>query len=288
MWMRPCDWWLTLDRIVRDQANKTMDMFLQRIRKYSQTLPDSILPPPEIATNANPPRMSTPQNDSTGSTWAGWAISSFTNKLAGASGEIEPKNSDTTGTSQVQGRPASVPPSTNDVKLPPTTLGRPAAVGLHSAPSVPRVSSSLRNTTPQISDESNEDFGGDWSEMDDDTAGAWGEEQDTHKPAEVRKAGPAAFDDQGEPDFAGWLDAQAQAKTKSKTLLLKGLARAKSGTPTSASISPPSRPLAVSNATARTASPSNAAFKVAKPVTSKEASTVRAGDDDDDWGDAWD
>ncbi|KAG9560357.1 ARM repeat-containing protein, partial [Aureobasidium melanogenum] len=32
------------EKIIRDQANKTLDLYLQRIRKYGQTLPDSVLP----------------------------------------------------------------------------------------------------------------------------------------------------------------------------------------------------------------------------------------------------
>ncbi|RAL65379.1 hypothetical protein DID88_000947 [Monilinia fructigena] len=40
--------------------------------------------------------MSTPQPSDAGSSWAGWAISSFTNKLAAATGEIQPSGAVTT------------------------------------------------------------------------------------------------------------------------------------------------------------------------------------------------
>ncbi|KEQ73422.1 ARM repeat-containing protein [Aureobasidium namibiae CBS 147.97] len=224
------------EKIIRDQANKTLDLYLQRIRKYGQTLPDSVLPPPEAA-GSNAPRMSTPQPGS-GSGWAGWAISSFTNKLATASGEIQPN-------------------------------------------SIPRVSSGLRNATPTMSDVDQEDFGDDWGAMDDDNDGAadaWGEVTDSAPPVASTKASAASFDDGGEPDFEGWLNAQAQAKTKAKNPLPKGLAKSK---PVSAAASKP--------AVIRTASASAAtkAKPVAKPAPGKVVKPAPKEEEEEDWGSAW-
>lgn len=251
-------------RIVRDQANKTMDVFLIRIRKYSQTLPDSILPPPEVA-NAPAPRMGTPQNDSS---WAGWAISSFTNKIGGANGEIQTK--DNPADSKAQARPSSVPPSAQNAL--PSQL-RPVPVPLQSAPTVPRISSNLAvaSSAPDVEDE---DFGDGWGELEDDAVDAWGATEEPTKAPETSRASPAKFDDQGEPDFAGWLNAQTQAKSQLKKPLPKGLTKTKSGS----AISPAAKALPQSK-------PKTTTTAAAKP--SKSLQPAATQDDDDDWGEAW-
>ncbi|KAF1354904.1 armadillo-type protein [Delphinella strobiligena] len=220
------------EKIVRDQANKSMDVFLQRIRKYGQTLPDSVLPPPETAT-ANVPRMSTPQNDST---WTGWAISSFTNKLAGANGDIQPKGNDAGSANQE--RPTSVP--------------------------------------------SKEDFGGDWGDMEDDAADAWGDIEETPKPAATSRTNITHFDDQGEPDFEGWLNAQTQTKTKAKSPLPKELARSQPSANTSSKVGS-----ATSNAQARVTAQAKAKSTAAIRTQGKAAQPAATEDNDDDWGEAW-
>jgi len=271
---------LTRRRIIRDQANKTLDLYLQRIRKYGQTLPDSVLPPPEAA-GSNAPRMSTPQPGS-GSGWAGWAISSFTNKLATASGEIQPNSSAATTASS--DRPSSTPPTNPSSSAAESlTAGRtrPTPTYSPSAPTVPRVSSGLRNATPTMSDVDQEDFGDDWGAMDDDDDGAadaWGEVTDSAPPVASTKASAASFDDGGEPDFEGWLNAQAQAKTKAKNPLPKGLAKSK---PVSAAASKP--------AVIRTASASvtTKAKPVAKPAPGKVVKPAPKEEEEEDWGSAW-
>lgn len=251
-----------------------MDVFLLRIRKYSQTLPDSILPPPE-ATNANtgPPRMSTPQNDSS---WTGWAISSFTNKLASASGEIE---TDSSSAIKNQGRPASVPPTIGGNNASAGSVW-PVPAPQQSGPSVPRVSSGLRNTA-QVPDVDNEDFDGGWGDMDDDAADAWDVDNADAKTPGVSQANAAAFDDQGEPDFEGWLNAQAKAKTMTKKPLPKGLVKAKSAmavpsTASTAKTTVPSRPAPTTRTTGT------------KRTENKQAEPAKTAAEDDDWGDAWD
>ncbi|GAB7356318.1 hypothetical protein MBLNU459_g7115t1 [Dothideomycetes sp. NU459] len=273
------------EKIVRDQATKTIDVFMQRVRKYGQTMPDSVLPPPEVATaNANPPRMSTPQNDNS---WAGWAISSFTNKLAAASGEMQPNGNGSVA--KPPDRSASVPPADA-----PKPMGQPLAIGRSrptanfspSAPVIPRVSSGLQNSVSALAAD-DEDNGGDWGGMDDDMADAWGSAEETPQSVKNVTTSSAAFDDQGEPDFAGWLNAQANAKSKTKNPLPKGLVKAKSAT-TSATRSSSAGPLGGARATASASSvrttPANPV--VPKPAPSKPAPAATTNEDDD-WGDAW-
>jgi len=258
---------------------------MQRVRKFSQTMPDSVLPPPEAMTaNANPPRMSTPQNDNS---WAGWAISSFTNKLAAASGEIEP-NSNGTAASPLD-RPASVPAVGAQKPMgSPLAVGRarPAPVFSPSAPIVPKVSSGLQNALA-APDAEDEDYGGDWGDLDDDVADAWGDSEDVPRAVEPVVTGNTAFDDQGEPDFAGWLNAQAQAKTKTKNPLPKGLSKARS--PTNPILRTSSMGATATTKAAAAANPARA--NPAKPVITRPApnkpAATTAADEDDDWGDAW-
>ncbi|KAG9811627.1 ARM repeat-containing protein, partial [Aureobasidium melanogenum] len=269
------------EKIIRDQANKTLDLYLQRIRKYGQTLPDSVLPPPEAA-GSNAPRMSTPQpgGAGAGAGWAGWAISSFTNKLATASGEIQPNSSAATTASS--DRPSSTPP-TNPSSSATQSLSaghnRPTPTFSPSAPTVPRVSSGLRNATPTMSDVDQEDFGDDWGAMDDDdgAADAWGAVDDSAPPVATTKASTASFDDGGEPDFEGWLNAQAQAKTKAKNPLPKGLTKSKP-------VSVASKPSVARSASASIATRTK---PVAKPAPSKPVKPAAKEEEDDDWGSAW-
>lgn len=95
------------------------------------------------------------------------------------------------------------------------------------------------------------------------------------------------FDDGGEPDFAGWLAAQAQKKSGAGKSLPKGLSKPSSNTGSSG------RP----SATLRSASTGTATLKkigasVAKPpakaVPVKKIDTApKATDDDDGWGEGW-
>lgn len=271
---------LTQFRLVRDQANKTFDLYLQRARKYGNSLPDSILPPPSTsAPNGAGPRMGTTQNDSS---WAGWAISSFTNKIATASGEMQSKPSAPQPQARSDGnRPSSVPPITNK--------SRPAHVS-SSASTLHRKALIGNTSTPTLTRTSTDQFFGDAQDEDDEVDQAWGDMDEepffdaSSEPEPKAEISAAAYDDGGEPDFEGWLKAQAQAKTKAP--LPKGLAKS--------SIAMNDRPTV---AATRTGSPSSAVGQTktvnsgVKPKVSaskaiitkpKEAST------EDDWGDAWD
>lgn len=258
------------EKMIRDQANKTMNIYLERIRKYSTTLPDTVLPPPQ-SQSAGPTRMSSPQP---GNQWMGWAISSFTNKLGSASGNIEP-NSD--GTQPTPMERSSSTPATNNA----TT--RPSNPTMPSAPAVPRAPSNLRASTPAPEVE-DEDFGDGWGDMDDNdtsVADAWGAE-----PSAPASAAPQStkstmpYDDGGEPDFEGWLNAQAAAKQKSNKALPKGLA--KKAPVTKAATSKPQ----AGTKTNTTASTTSKAPVAKKAEPAKKQQEI-AEDDDDDWGDAW-
>lgn len=244
------------EKLIRDQANKTLNIYLERVRKYSTSLPDTVLPPPETV-SAGGTRMSTPQpGNQPGNQWMGWAISSFTNKISTAAGEIQPD-----GTAQHP--PAAVSP------LPANGVPNQTPPSLHhttSAPVVPKVSSSLRTSMATRSAE-DEDFGDGWGEMDnEDPIDPWA----TPPTSSTNSPKPSAsYDDGGEPDFEGWLNAQAQAKSGSKKPLPKGLAK-KNVVP-----KPMNRPTVVKT---------NSTAKQQKPAEVKQAP---AEDEDDDWGDAW-
>ena len=273
-----CPSLLDKEKVVRDQANKTLDQFIQRVRKHAQSMPDTVLPPPEAATT-NTPRMSTPQNDSS---WAGWAISSFTNKLATASGDMQPTKNGLT--SPPASRSSSVPPGQAQPSLLATTKSRPPAITTPSAPAMSRLSASRPESPAPVAEE--EDFGEDWGAMnEEEVADAWADPDEADRKAAEQKAstksGPASYDDQGEPDFEGWLNAQAQAKKQIKSPLPKGLA--KKATMAAAAARPlPSR--------SASAAPKIVASKpVSKQaVTSKPTTPATpAPEEDDDWGEAW-
>lgn len=245
------------ERVIRDQANKTLNIYLERVRKYSATLPDSALPPQESASASNT-RISTPQ-PGMGTQMMGWAISSFTNKMGSATGEIQP-NSNGAKPTPLE-RPRSATPMNG-------SLARPAPDPRASAPVVPNITS-LRNSTV-AADVEHEDFGDGWGDMDDDTAAdAWGDDFDkpSSQPNHTASSSTtnATFDDGGEPDFEGWLNAQAQAKTQSKRPLPKGLTKK----PATA----PAKPAEVSRSSA-----------AAKPAPKPSKPPI---EDDDDWGEAW-
>jgi len=269
------------EKMIRDQANKTLNIYLERVRKYSTTLPDSVLPPPTTAEpgSASATRTSTPQP---GNQWMGWAISSFTNKLGTASGEIQP-NSNGVRPTPLE-RSATSPSSTG-------APARPSPPG-HSASITPRASSSLSHSTTVPAEAEAEDSGDGWGDMNDDDnttidadADAWGEsftpQPSTttattiipHASKSSTTTTPSiSYDDGGEPDFEGWLNAQAAAKAQSKKPLPKGLAKKSAATGTT------SRPIA-------------AVKKSSVPATAPASKTVvhkaKEPDEEDDWGDAW-
>jgi SCY1-like protein 1 len=134
----------------------------------------------------------------------------------------------------------------------------------------------------------NDDFEA-WGSMEEDTFfGAPAETQHTSSlNATNISSAKASFDDGGEPDFAGWLSAQAQAK--SKTHLPKGLARPLTTSATHPGASSRSTPTNNINNTAGTKK--NVAKPKSTPIAAKRALDTKPKDqdwtNDDGWGDGW-
>ena len=120
--------------------------------------------------------------------------------------------------------------------------------------------------------------------MEDDVSNACGEGGGTPAKTQNSRPSTAAYDDQGEPDFAGWLSAQTQAKSKVKTPLPRGLTKTKSA------VAVPTRfgtgVIAATTTTAKGgAVGSKPKASVAKQTVSKPEPAPAA--DEEDWGDAW-
>ncbi|TGO08739.1 hypothetical protein BTUL_0194g00190 [Botrytis tulipae] len=269
-----CPCLIDKEKLIRDQTNKTMDVYLQRIRKSAATMPDTALPPPIIgeAASSSTPRMSTPQPSDAGSSWAGWAISSFTNKVAAATGEIQPSS----GAVTPDARPTSARQE-NEARH-----STKSASALHrQAVTSPAVASAK---TPPASHSYFED-----ANTGEDDIEAWGDmEEDSFFDAPSESASkntiaPSStttpFEDNGEPDFAGWL--AAQQKKPAQKSLPKGLAKPAAKTN--------GRPLSSSRTTTNSSLGTKKAASVAtKPVVAKKIDTApKATDEDADWGDGW-
>jgi SCY1-like protein 1 len=123
-----------------------------------------------------------------------------------------------------------------------------------------------------------------WGPLQDDSFFDAPSEAPTKVAPSVASSAANPFGDDGEPDFAGWLAAQAGKKPGSKPLP-KGLAKSTSNA---------NRPASIGRA-ATTGSVSGIAAKKAagtvlkpKPVTAKKIDTTpTATDDDDGWGEGW-
>ncbi|KAF2793572.1 ARM repeat-containing protein [Melanomma pulvis-pyrius CBS 109.77] len=258
------------EKIIRDQATKTVDIYLARIKKHAQSMPDTVLPPPSLtaAGGASAPRMGTPANDTS---WAGWAISSFTNKLTAASGEIQ---SGTNGASTQQQRPSSVPPPASAKADKPTLSSTKSGMSLknHSA-SIPSIVSPDPSTAFE---DAEEDFDDGWGGFEDGETKTEVEPDPWASPAPTPSSS-RGFDDQGEPDFAGWLAAQSQTKKTTKSPLPKGLT--KSG-PTKST-----RPIVGGRAS--TTGSAGTKKVVVQPKKEAPKPAAKKEDEDEGWGDAW-
>ncbi|KAJ5740828.1 hypothetical protein N7493_000700 [Penicillium malachiteum] len=266
-----CPALLDKEKLVRDQANKTLDLYLQRVRKVGSTMADTVLPP-VTAEAAEPNKPDARIGTSNDNSWAGWAISSFTNKIAAANGEIEPTASATKPAESDSTRSASVPRPTKSspsaqLDLPKQNL-RPVAQPLG------RSLSDCPPATAYEPPEEEDDALDAWGAMEDDdendvdpfTAAVASPNPSSPDPSTTTKSSTVPYDDGGEPDFAGWLAAKSQAKTKKP--LPKGLGKV--GSTPSAATKPPVKPRVV-------------------PALAKKIDTKPKDEDEDDgWGDAWD
>lgn len=300
--------------MIRDQANKTLDAYLQRIRKHAQTLPDTKLPPPTTSNGETTsaaatavPRMGTPASDSS---WAGWAISSFTNKLSSADGQIQPKAN---GAAAVAGDAALARAAASNPYLNNLRTSSPA---IEPRPAFSRNATETTKLAQSFSAPEEAEASGFWDDAAGDEAGgaddAWGamdddddeQEQDEERPTSSRGSATstpsrpatsastgtaAAARNDDEPDFAGWLKAQQAAKAPSRAGMPKGLG------PKTAAAPALGRASAVKASATRTAAiPSRPAATTTKSAASApKASVVAAavknkGDaEDEGWGDAW-
>ncbi|AEO56983.1 hypothetical protein MYCTH_78319 [Thermothelomyces thermophilus ATCC 42464] len=217
-----CPLLIDKEKLIRDQASKTVDVYLAKIKKAAAAMPATALPPEGAASTAGGPRMSTPQPaESAASSWAGWAISSFTNKLSAAAGEIQSSSSPVNG-------PAAAAPSADTkrpVAAPPRTLSTSPLPNSHrqAVKSPPPSAPPTSNKNSFFQDEPSAH--GDDDDTYDDAADAWGDMddmvEDDDNPDQADSAADffsangsnaTPFDDGSEPDFAGWLAAQAQKK----------------------------------------------------------------------------
>ncbi|KAF2127417.1 ARM repeat-containing protein [Dothidotthia symphoricarpi CBS 119687] len=268
------------EKLIRDQAQKSVDIYLTRIRKYATSMPDTVLPSPGLtAGGAVAPRIGTPANDTS---WAGWAISSFTKQLASTSGEIQASSIANGNADQ---RSSSVPPLASSHK-PPVPMASKPGMTLHNSKSSATI---LTVTSPDpaasFNDEA-EEFDDDWGGFGgDDTATTQtkddGEEDDPWGAPAVSKppTSTTSYDDKGEPDFAGWLAAQSQTKKVTSKPLPKGL-----GKPTASTLKS-ARPTVSVRASTTGSMAKKAVVAPKKEV--KHVETKGKEEEEEGWGDAW-
>ncbi|KAH8902730.1 ARM repeat-containing protein [Coniochaeta sp. PMI_546] len=266
-----CPLLIDKEKLVRDQAIKTMDVYIAKIKKAAAGMPETVLPPPSTVEQTGP-RMSTPQPDSSSmpGSWAGWAISSFTNKLSAAAGEIEANGTATpTQSQQETRRPAAFPAATSSA----SALHRQALKSPPASAPLSRSSSAGANfggdsffTEPEPTAVDDFDAWGDMDEGEenDDSTQTSPPSKPSALPQRTVSSTATPFDD-AEPDFAAWL-AKKSGATSGKPLP-KGLG--KTGSAAGQKAAPkktvPSKPI------------------VAKKIDLKP----KSADDDDTWGDGW-
>lgn len=278
------------EKMVRDQANKCLDIYLQKVRKYVATMPDTALSPEPVA-GAPGPAASARIGNQNDSGWAGWAISSFTNKVTAARGEMAPPaTTNGSSLSQTQSLPASgrTTPSTSVIHEHRSPI-----------PSRPAISQTARTVIsppaePEDMFEDNDDVLDAWGTMDDDGDNFFDASSATPKRAQPGPATPAVnFDDGGEPDFAGWL--AAQSKSKAQKPLPKGLAKTPGTSSNTLNVRPtgPGRSASAGlpsagNAVKRPTVAPSRTIPVKKEVKKEVPKPKEPEVNDDDWGDAWD
>lgn len=270
------------EKIIREQANKTLNMYLDRVRKYGLSLPDSVLPPESSSAGAT--RVSTPQPHpaglagGAGGLLMGWAISSFTNKVSQAQGEIQTNGS-------------GARPTPGEAKA--ATVTAPAQGTIPHAALARSQPAKVSESDPV--DDDIDDFNDGWGDNNDaddavdaEDDGGWGAEEadawstplqakpaSTARQATSSRPSTATYDDGGEPDFEGWLNAQAAAKKGQSAAgtkaLPKGLVK-KTVLPT---------------VVARTASAPVVPKRTVPAVVVNKPVVVKKAEEEDDGWDAW-
>lgn len=269
-------------RVVRVQAGKTLETYLQRIKTLTANYPDTVTQSPTTASAETVAlRMGTTQTDD--SSWAGWGISSFTKKLGAASGEIERAQSPVV---IGEGRSALVPAMSSS---------RPNALVQSKT-----ASASFSRTTVISPPPSAPSFLGDADNEDNDPE-AWGDLDednffDAPEPEKSKSSTPNTttkftcdYDDT-EPDISAMM-------SKSKAPLPKGLVKKKPATTTAAPLiglgsafSNKKGNVTATRQSVKTAGPMKSIIGGA--VVKKKTETKKLedpwGNGDDDWGGAWD
>lgn len=287
------------EKLVRDQALKTMEVYMQKVKKAVADMPDTALPPQQVGAGAAP-RMSTPAPaESSAASWTGWAISSFTNKISQAAGEIQPTSSNgTTPVPDVQ-RPTPVTTSSASalhrqaMKSPPpgVTASRTSSSGNLGGEAFFTDAAPAEDAWGNDGGDTWGDNGGDaWGDMeemvDSDAAADFAAPSTKFAPSKKElpsrdisssgsgtgSANPFGGDDD-EPDFAGWLAAQQKTKTGAggSKPLPKGLSKSNGK----------------AGASAAAKKPAAAAKPKAKPAAAKKIDLKPKETEEDGWGDAW-
>jgi SCY1-like protein 1 len=266
------------EKMIRDQAQKSVDIYITRIRKFAASMPDTVLPGPGLTAGGGAvPRMGTPANDTS---WAGWAISSFTNKLAATSGQI---GAGSTANGNVDQRSSSVPPTTTS--KPPVPLASKPGMQLHATKSSTTIPTVTSPDPAAAFDDEAEDFNNDWGGFaDDDTMTEQPTQEDEDQwgtPSVSKPTSTTSYDDKGEPDFAGWLAAQSGAKKTTKNPLPKGLSKASTTTTGMKSTRP-----VIGGRSSTTGSMTRKVIVPPKKEVKKEEPKAKE-DEEEGWGDAW-
>lgn len=250
-----CPLLIDKEKMVRDQATRAMDSYVGKIKKAAANMPDTALPPSQ-AGDGQAARMGTPQPSAGSQGWTGWAISSFTNKMSTAAGDMQTAN----GSTQAPRASSSPAP---DARKPTSSASMLHRQALASPPASTAAPSPTPSAVAEEFYADGADDAGGWGDMGDmDEDGGWGAATAASEPS--TRSAPATASatpfDEGEPDFAGWLAAQSQKKSGSKPLP-KGLAKA---------------------------GPAKKA-PAKKPVAAKKIDLAPKADDGDDegWGDGW-
>ncbi|KAF3936420.1 hypothetical protein ABW19_dt0203549 [Dactylella cylindrospora] len=262
------------EKMIRVQAQKTMDVFTARIKTLTANMPDTALPPTvpsDSNGNAAAPRMGTPQADAG---WAGWAISSFTKTLGSVTGEIQPQSS---------GTPPPTGENGNSLGLPSTSGSRPSSSRSASA-SASTLHRQAVGSSPPATTRGNSSLMVGGGADDDDDLDAWGDMDDSPKPAasETKPStsfGRTAATTSNEDDLIN------SFMSKPKTTLPKGLGKKPVGAST-VGTAVKSKPVSSRPLTGKPAAV--ASKKVVAPVKPKvEEADADAWGSNDNWDDDW-
>ncbi|KAF8476197.1 armadillo-type protein [Kalaharituber pfeilii] len=285
------------EKVIRVQAQKTLEVFLQRVKTLTANMPDTAIPPSATdatgaSTTGGIPRIGTPQTDES---WAGWAISSFTKKLSSAVGELESSNN----TLKPNGTTAVSPSESL------TRLGVPGSTPRSMPPSPSQ--SSMRNayTQPLPETKLSSKFLGD-DDNEDNDPDAWGDlEEETFFDAPTTSPKSATIStakkspENEELDFASFIQPKKnplpKGLTKASTAPLPGK-KVSTSTPKPA-VKPnmaksASTSTVIGGTAARKPATSSSSLAAKKPAASsaakKPTDTEKDGwGNDDGWDDGW-